>query len=141
MNNLCDTELLESCQYAIDHHDESKYNIDEFYPYLNYFYPSPGYPKDQVAFDWAWLLHQRRNPHHWQHWVLIRDSGNMFAFDMPFEECCNMVCDWHSFSSKDAKSTAYRWYQDNKKEMILSVNSRAIVEDLIEYLKEPLSSR
>ncbi|MFR1480703.1 MAG: DUF5662 family protein [Hydrogeniiclostridium mannosilyticum] len=26
------------------------------------------------AFQRAWLLHIHRNPHHWQHWVLINDD-------------------------------------------------------------------
>lgn len=28
------------------------------------------------AFDLAWLKHQKRNPHHWQYWLLINDSSS-----------------------------------------------------------------
>lgn len=29
----------------------------------------------QQAFDRAWLLHQHRQPHHWQFWLLLNDSS------------------------------------------------------------------
>ena len=132
-------EVLDECTDAVEQHDDSKYEPDEFYAYLNYFYPAPGYPKDNIAFDWAWLLHQRRNPHHWQHFVLIRDSGDTYVFDMPLAAICNMLCDWHSFSSKNPDSTAYAWYQENKDNMLLSDETRKVVESLITYLKDPLT--
>lgn len=28
-------------------------------------------------FNRAWLLHIHRNPHHWQHWVLINDDPEL----------------------------------------------------------------
>ena len=61
-------------------HDLSKFSLDELVPYTNYFYGKgnkitrgrnkTGYykPTDtgDKAFDFAWLLHQKRNKHHWQ---------------------------------------------------------------------------
>lgn len=132
---------VEACDITIAGHDASKYNDDEFLPYCNYFYPCSGFEKDEKAFDLAWLAHQHRNPHHWQHWVLMRDSGEKTPVDMPIEEIVNMVCDWHSFSAKDPKSTADKWYKDNKSKMLLSDYTRKKVEEFLKYLTKPVVVR
>src|SRR3972149_1962592 len=66
-------------------HDISKFLPDEFIPYANFFYKKAdkmkrdgtGYykPTDtgDKAFDFAWLLHQKRNRHHWQWYLLPED--------------------------------------------------------------------
>ena len=122
----------------IDKHDGTKYEDREYYAYLNYFYPSEGFEKDEEKFDRAWLYHQSRNKHHYQFWILIRDSGEIVPLDMPLMYICEMLCDWHSFSLRDSESTAYNWWNKNKDKMILSDNTRNTVESLIVYLKEPL---
>lgn len=133
-----DERNLDAVDDIIGHHDESKYSKEEWDAYLNHFYPSEGYLDDKEAFDRAWLHHQHNNPHHWQHWVLVRDEGNILPLDMPFEYICEMLCDWHSFSAKDKHNTAINWYNENGDKMILSENTRNIIENLIEYLSEPL---
>jgi hypothetical protein len=126
----------------IDRHDESKYNSEEYIPYLNHFYPKAGTtgkePEIMKAYDIAWNIHQKKNPHHWQYWVLVRDEGKMKALDMEFPYIVECLCDWHSFSQKDPKSTAYNWYQQNSKNMIFSPATRELVEELVEFFKEPL---
>lgn len=126
---------------VIDDHDKSKYEDEEYYAYLNYFYPTDDNPKDEDEFNKAWLHHQRVNPHHWQYHVLIKDSGELIPLDMPIEYICEMLCDWHSSSATDPESTAYKWYQDNKDKMLLSNNTRKIVEKYINYLKDSLSDK
>lgn len=121
----------------IVNHDKSKYQKDEYDAYLNYFYPDKNNKKDSKAFDMAWLLHQKRNPHHWQYGCLIRDEGEVKAMDMPFEYICEMLCDWSSFQFVfDPKSTANKWYNDNKKKMILSDRTRKEVERLLDIAPE-----
>lgn len=121
----------------VANHDKSKYQKDEYDAYLNYFYPDRNNKKDSNAFDAAWLLHQKRNPHHWQYWCLIRDAGEVKAMDMPFEYICEMLCDWSSFQFVvDPKSTANKWYKDNKNNMILSDNTRKEVERLLSIAPE-----
>jgi len=34
-------------------------------------------------FDLVRIRHHKRNGHHWQHWVLILDSGKMRPVEMP----------------------------------------------------------
>lgn len=57
-------------------HDWSKLLPSEFIPYARYFYGFRGMKdaKTKAAFDRAWLLHQNRNPHHWQYWLLQEDD-------------------------------------------------------------------
>lgn len=127
-------------QNVIDTHDQSKYSTEEFLPYLHHFYPTEENPDNEEEFDMAWLHHQKVNPHHWQYWVLIRDKGSAIVpMDMPLEYVIEMLCDWHSFSYKNPESTAYKWYQDNKNQMILSKNTKDLIDKYIAYLKDPLS--
>lgn len=55
-------------------HDASKSNPDEYEAYDAYFYGGNRSYAVVQAFQYAWLLHIHRNPHHWQHWVLINDD-------------------------------------------------------------------
>lgn len=132
-------ELLDQIEEKIHQHDSSKYSEVEFDAYLNWFYPSEGFPKDQYSYDIAWLHHQKTNSHHWQYWCLIRDEGVIEPLDMPFENICEMLCDWHSFSAKDKDSTAYQYYIDNTDKFIFSPYTKATVEYLLQYLTVPLT--
>lgn len=134
----------------IENHDASKYGIEEYDAYLNYFYPENSKNRKdddskvdddvQKDFDMAWNHHQKCNPHHWQYWVLLKDSGELIPMDMPFEYIVEMICDWHSFSARKPESTAYKWYNDMKDKMILSDNTRKLVEALIPNMKMSLKS-
>ena len=127
-----DVELLTDIEILINCHDESKFKSDEFDAYCNYFYPSEENAKDEEAFNKAWFLHQRRNPHHWQYWCLIEDSGKIIPLDMPVKYICEMLCDWSSFQFVvDKNSTANNWYQKNKNKMVLSDSTRQTVEELL----------
>lgn len=137
-----DPNMFQIVDELVEKHDESKYEDIEFTAYCDFFYPDPdrGFPKDQEAFDAAWLHHIHNNPHHPQHWILRNDDGTEEILDMPIEYICEMLCDWHSFSYKEPRSTAYRWYQDNKNRIQLSDNTREEVEYLIQYLKVPITT-
>lgn len=134
-------EELEACDLAVACHDSSKYEDDEFIAYCNHFYPCEGFEDDETAYAFAWLNHQHRNPHHWQHWILMRDEGEKQPLDMPIPEIVNMVSDWHSFSAKDPKSTAANWYKQNKDKFLLSDFTKEWVTFFIQYLDEPVVVR
>lgn len=127
---------------AIASHDLSKYDPEEFDAYLNHYYPADygeiKKGRDDAPYQVAWLTHIHKNKHHWQHWILVHDEGDITVLDMPEEEVINMLCDWHSFSAKDPTSTAFKWYQDNGDSMILSRATRDIIDTYIGYLREPL---
>lgn len=55
-------------------HDTSKNEPDEYEAYDRYFYGNNKSYQVVQEYRRAWLLHIHRNPHHWQHWVLINDD-------------------------------------------------------------------
>lgn len=133
-------EDLTELDNQIDSHDASKYEDEEFYPYLHHFYPSGAGADSEEAYDRAWNRHQKHNPHHWQYWILQKDSGEQKILDMPENYVIEMICDWQSFSLKNPESTAYKWWVDNQDKMIMSEGTKDLVNKYIEYFKEPLTN-
>jgi hypothetical protein len=125
-------------------HDWSKFLPSEWRAYVRFFY-APQVKSDPrgesasynpgagpIYFNMAWLKHQHRNPHHWQHWVLREDSGNTFALPMPESFVRDMVADWMGAG----RAITGRWevregYEQNKGKMLLAVETRALVEALL----------
>lgn len=142
-NNLPDMikdipNLEWQCCFA---HDQSKSESDEYEAYDAYFY---GNNKSyQVVQDYrkAWLLHLHRNPHHWQHWVLINDDPKEgeILIEMPINYIWEMICDWWAFSwAKGNLHEIFKWYDEHKKYMKLHTNTRKKVEDILGRVKEKL---
>lgn len=121
-------------------HDWSKLRPGEFIPYARYFYgrkrrewrDSTGYYKPtqtgDLAFDFAWLLHQKRNKHHWQWWICPQDDGGFQAFEMPERYRREMLADWIGAGLAQGKPDTRAWYTKNKGKMILGPETRAWVE-------------
>lgn len=137
-------------------HDWSKFLPGEFVPYARYFYgpklPSikeshgdhrqmvffSGMYSERVEQDFnaAWLAHQHRNPHHWQHWVLREDSGATFALPMPHKYRVEMLCDWQGagraihgrYDATDPYGETREWYKKNAGKMLLHDYTRTWVE-------------
>jgi hypothetical protein len=127
-------------------HDASKFRPSEWRPYVAKFYgPSvetaPGRADArkairQTRFDRAWLAHQHRNPHHWQHWVLREDSGVTKVLLMPVEYVDEMVADWIGAGTKilrwpslaECVAETISWYAANREKMQLRAEVRARVE-------------
>lgn len=92
-----------------------------------------------AAFNAAWLAHQHRNPHHWQHWVLREDSGATFALPMPHKYRLEMVCDWQGagraitgkFDRQYPYAETAAWYKKNADKMILHEDTRKWVEGFL----------
>ena len=129
-------------------HDISKFRPSEWIPYARFFYDpngnkktrrdSTGYykPTDtgDVAFDYAWLLHQKRNKHHWQWWCLPKDGGGIKVLPMPRKYALEMYCDWVGAGRAQGVDDWYnpgRWYEANKSKMILHADTVRMVEDFI----------
>ena len=127
-------------------HDWSKYRPSEWFPYAAFFYTpseqktvkrdSTGYykPTDtgDAAFDFAWLLHQKRNRHHWQWWVLPEDDGGTKVLEMPDVYIKEMVCDWIGAGLAQGHGRdVVTWYDKNKEKMQLTSTTRRRVESLI----------
>lgn len=134
-------------------HDWSKLTPAEWFPYVQTFYGwktedykqaarhnvwmkgargsewrSPG------AFDRAWLHHQHRNPHHWQHWLLREDDGDTKALEMPEKFVREMVADWMGAGRAiTGKWEVTDWYAKNAAKIVLHPDSRALAESLMGY--------
>lgn len=133
-------------------HDLSKFRLDEFIPYAQYFYddglkkredidsfllfsnpesaPFGYFVKDR--FNMAWLLHQRRNPHHWQWWYLVQDNDPSTPIPMPESFIREMVADWAGAGRTITGGwTVAEWYNKNKDKIQLHPDTRELVEMLI----------
>jgi len=116
-------------------HDLSKLLPDEWFPYAEYFYG--GCSEDdyfykkyiELEFDFAWLLHQKRNPHHWQWWILNEDDGGTKILDMPLKYRKEMLCDWRGAGKAQGYGDNTKWwYQGNSKKMQLHPATRKWIE-------------
>lgn len=137
-------EVLEGCPEAdLEHqicfaHDASKSELDEYIAYDKYFYG--GNRSFQVVheFNYAWLKHIHRNPHHWQYWVLINDDPKEgeIIMDMPKQYIIEMICDWWAFSWKEGNlGEIFKWYNKHKDYMKLSNNTRKTVESILDKIE------
>lgn len=106
-------------------HDWTKFLPSEWFPYARYFYGSG----QKQAFDVAWLKHQHRSPHHWQHWVLQEDSGDVKVLPMPDKYRREMLADWRgagrAIHGKDETAT---WYTGTRQGRRLHPETQAWVE-------------
>lgn len=136
-------------------HDWSKFLPSEWLPYARFFYGDKlpawrdistgqrdaGYPYEltsdhlRAAFNRAWLAHQHRSPHHWQHWVLRNDDGTTVALPMPHHYVLEMLCDWEgagrAITGQSGGTPA--WYAKNRDKMLLHEQTRIIVDALLDY--------
>ena len=108
-------------------HDLSKFQPSEFFPYARHFY---GDGKNKAAFDFAWLLHQKRNRHHWQWWVLPEYDG-MKVISMGRKDVLEMFCDWKGAGRAHGTPDTRRWYETNKSKILLHEETRTLVENLV----------
>ncbi len=133
-------------------HDASKFAPSEWFPYVNYFYgdnrgeglkaigtwglaelaPFGFYAKDK--FDIAWNHHQKCNKHHWQYWLLTNDEEGQYPLPMPEKYAREMVADWNGAGRALGKPDTRAWYEANKDKIILRLETREMVNDLLDKL-------
>ena len=130
-------------------HDLSKFLPDEFIPYARYFYGD--YPETskmstwfkyeycgkyreniEHEFDIAWLKHQHRNKHHWQHWLLQEDDGDVKILSMPLKYFREMIADWkgagRAINGKNDPTECKNWYLKNYNKIKLDKSTRLRVD-------------
>ncbi len=124
-------------------HDWSKLTPAEWFPYVRKFYGNWGHADSlahadaiqaevNAAFDRAWLHHQHRNPHHWQHWLLQEDDGDLKALPMPEGLVREMVADWMGAGRAiTGRWSAAEWYATAHDQMRLHPDTQRLVEDLL----------
>jgi len=136
-------------------HDSSKFQQSEFIPYARHFYgpnshhkngshASKGIKTDRdktgyykagdtgdLAFDFAWLLHQKRNKHHWQWWILPEDDGGIKVLSIPDNYLKEMVADWWGAGRAQGTPDTKKWYRKNKSKLQLETLTRDRVERML----------
>lgn len=126
-------------------HDLSKFHPREWFPYVDKFYGGPwpesahlwqSKPNTQGwvdrRFDEAWNHHQKRNPHHWQYWVLHEDSGKTLCLDMPLRYRLEMLADWNGAGEAiNGKVDTRNWYLKNRTNMLLHPDTRRWIERML----------
>jgi hypothetical protein len=111
-------------------HDWSKLTPAEWGPYVRTFYDKSR--KRPGEFDAAWLHHQHRNPHHWQHWVLREDDGDTKAIRMPDVLVREMVADWMGAGRAiTGKWDLDEWFGANRHKMVLHQDTEELVFELV----------
>lgn len=138
-------------------HDLSKFRPSEFIPYARFFYGH--YPsfedvrgdqrnlvtiwKEDVAsaFDFAWLLHQKRNDHHWQWWMLPEDDGGTKIMPMTLDAIKELVADWIGAGMAiSGRKDPWPWYLANKEKMQLHPDTRKIIEMSLDAIHKQLAT-
>jgi hypothetical protein len=127
-------------------HDWHKLLPSEWFPYCEHFYGGEGgdikrgrdrsgaYPAGDTgepAFDYAWLLHQKRADHHWQWWVLPLDDGGDKVLPMLVDARLEMVCDWLGASQAITGlrwDGVHDWYAANRDKMRLAPETRRWID-------------
>jgi hypothetical protein len=126
-------------------HDNSKDDSAEYKAYDAYFYGRNRSFQVVQDFQYAWLTHIHKNPHHWQHWILVHDdikNGKLETIlEIPYNYIIEMICDWWAFSW--ARSNLYEifnWYDEHSKNMKLAPETRTTVESILNKIKNTLDN-
>ncbi|SRR6266496_4753830 len=145
--------FLACCKLGIPflgiYHDWSKFRPSEWKSYAEYFYGSKrsiealnaigefgcaelapyGYfVQDQ--FNVAWNLHQKRNKHHWQFYLLTLDSGETFPMPIPDRYQREMLADWIGAGRAiTGKYEVKDWYLKNRDKIKLRQENRSWIEN------------
>lgn len=116
-------------------HDYTKFLPREWGPYVRYFHGvwprEDNDAQERHDFDRAWNHHQKRNPHHWQYWLLTMDVGTTHPLSMPDRYLREMVADWRGAGRALGKPDTVGWYLANYEKMILHPDTRRQVENLL----------
>lgn len=105
-------------------HDLDKFLPDEWPGHANAF----GGPNSYTAtpeFLRAANLHTKRNPHHWQFWVLPRNDGKTIALEIPDAARREMLADWRA-AARGRGGNLKEWYA--AQELSLHPETRAWIE-------------
>ena len=160
LDSILPTIRRDTIYAQVSNHDSSKYSLEEYDAYDNYFYNGGHSNKSgQERFNYAWLHHIHNNPHHWQYWVLLEDdgSGKPKPMDIPDNYILEMICDWWSFSwakhyekmakhSNESSSSKelyeiFNWYNDHKAKIFMTNTTKTKVEALLDLLRESLDTK
>ncbi len=126
-------------------HDWSKFRPSEFFAYAEHFFGDDehvSYHRHVVgkngtengnAFNYAWLLHQKRNKHHWEFWCLIRNDGRLHSLEIPERYRKEMLADWKGAGRAKDRPDTKGWYWKHRDKMLMALETRAWVDRYFHY--------
>lgn len=120
-------------------HDWDKFLPDEFIPYAKTFYKPDGTKQyiESMDFTIAWNLHQKRNKHHWQFWLITWDRGETQPLPMPDIFRREMLADWRGAGRAiNGHDDTIGWYTKQRDKMMLHPDTRAWIETQLNYTQE-----
>lgn len=106
----------------IENHDLSKYTVDEFPNYRNWFYPDEGEVKNDAGFAWAWTHHWKNNDHHPEFWV-----RNNTPLPMTKTAIAEMILDWEAMS-RAFGGNPRTWFEQSGKSLPFHPETLQIVK-------------
>jgi hypothetical protein len=115
------TKLLPSEWFAYAAYDFSK-GLPKTTGYNHQFNPS------EMAFNVAMNHHHKRNPHHWEYWVLVNKDGSTYAIPMPDKCVKEMIADWRGAGKAQGRPDTPAWYKANRDKMVLHPDTRVQVD-------------
>lgn len=127
-------------------HDLSKYSPVEFIPGVKY-YQGNRSPNDAQRIaegcSSAWLHHKGRNRHHLEYWTDYNpaSNGRMTGCEMPKKYVAEMLCDRIAASKVYMKenytdASPWEYYQRGKDHYLLHPNTKALLEKLLQMLRD-----
>lgn len=131
-------------------HDLDKLLPDEWFAYVKLtdekgkvLRDSTGYYVPTAQEDYfvkAWFLHQKRNKHHWQWWILPTENKEIKVLSMPTKMILEMMCDWYGASCVNNKngtggwSNVKKWWFVNKNRMVFHPDTFTQIEKNFEKI-------
>ena len=112
-------EDMAKLMHRIEVHDQSKFSINEFPQYRNYFYPAENEIKNDEEFARAWQHHYEHNDHHPEYWV--KNGVPMEMSDLAIAE---MILDWEAMS-RNFGGNPRVWYRDSKRNIAINSATEA----------------
>ena len=125
-------------------HDWDRFLPDEWRPYAETFYAPDGSRQYTISpqLATAWNRHQKRNRHHWQHWLLTQESGETDVLIMPATDVREMAADWIGGGwAIQGTPDPWPWYLKNGQNVNLHPASRELLEELLLDVRRKLSRR
>ena len=134
-----DNSKVRQLYINLAHHDDSKFDRNEFFYYAMKFFPVDGIDPESKrvndGFQIAWLHHVHNNAHHPAHWALV-DDDSIMVFDMPDIYIIEMLCDWMAMSKYYNSTTLEYWESDSAKKLPMSTYTKSKVNEFMEWMVE-----
>lgn len=131
---LCDNGVFtysDTVANNLDHHDESKYTMEEFEPYADHWY-GDGSIFGEDGYRRAVLHHYHNNPHHWNYWIYFDEDDAPYPLDIPYEYIQEMICDWATFSWINKEAKLAEWFNSKSSGMDFTPDTHDIVRTLVD---------